>query len=298
MIPLIPLAELPSHKDQLLSRVTIHISEQESEVRKLLPFISWHLPEERPFSINHFIVGKGKNEILKEGIPDAEGQLVVTILPKNGVFREIVEGIVHPTHVPLHTKSEAAHISGSRPHRPGGRFFSDGLHLRMVLIDGSVKAFDEIDGVDIFPSSVLVRNPLAFLPPVIEVEHGGHGVDPQTVDMIFFEPEESAADEKGFDFVSPVIEDITLPVGMISLLGIGMFIETGAIKVDQTVFIIREVRRHPIEAHSAPVLVKVIDEVHEVLGAPVSAGGGGGADYLIPPGCVERMLHHGEEVTV
>ena len=44
VIPFIPLANLPTHEKQLFSRVRPHVSIKQTEIRKLLPEVSWHLP--------------------------------------------------------------------------------------------------------------------------------------------------------------------------------------------------------------------------------------------------------------
>jgi len=57
-------------------------------------------------------------------------------------------------------------------------------------------------------------------------------------------------------------------------------------------------RGGPIEEHADAGLVQAIDELHEIVGRAVAAGGREVADGLIAPGAVERMLHHGHEFDV
>ncbi len=40
------------------------------------------------------------------------------------------------------------------------------------------------------PPAEAVRNPFAFLARVIQIQHRGHGVHAQAVDMVFLEPEQ------------------------------------------------------------------------------------------------------------
>jgi hypothetical protein len=47
----------------------------------------------------------------------------------------------------------------------------------------------EVSGFNIFPSTVLVFLPFAFLATVIEVEHRADGINPNPVDMVFVKPE-------------------------------------------------------------------------------------------------------------
>src|SRR3990167_6672508 len=86
MAPLFPLREFTSHEQELLSGVSIHVSEHEPEVGVSLPFAARHLPYKRTFTMNDFIVGQRKKEILCKCIPYTECKLTVMRFPVNRVF--------------------------------------------------------------------------------------------------------------------------------------------------------------------------------------------------------------------
>src|SRR5699024_5166695 len=65
-----------------------------------------HLAGQRALQVYHLIVGKRQNEIFAVGIHLAEGQLVMVKRSIDRVLAEVVEGIVHPAHVPLHGKAQ------------------------------------------------------------------------------------------------------------------------------------------------------------------------------------------------
>src|SRR5574337_333243 len=54
----------------------------------------------------------------------------------------------------------------------------------------------ESDIVEVLPAAVLVGNPLALAPRVIEVNHRRHGIDAQAVNVVLLKPEQCIADEK------------------------------------------------------------------------------------------------------
>src|SRR5215469_8281928 len=85
MIPLRPLTELAAHKQEFFPRMAKHKPVKEAQIRKLLPFITRHLVEHRPFPVDHFIMGKGEDEILAERIHQAERYLVMVIAAKNRI---------------------------------------------------------------------------------------------------------------------------------------------------------------------------------------------------------------------
>ena len=58
----------------------------------------------------HFIVRQWQDEVLTVGIELAEGQLVLVEFPIQRIGLCIVQGVVHPAHVPFHGEAETAAI--------------------------------------------------------------------------------------------------------------------------------------------------------------------------------------------
>ena len=54
------------------------------------------------------IMRKRADEIFIEGIQETEGQLLVMIFTEERVFGKIGQGVMHPAHIPFHSKSQAA----------------------------------------------------------------------------------------------------------------------------------------------------------------------------------------------
>src|SRR5690242_8634085 len=77
MIPLCTLSELTAHEDQLTSRVSKHVTEEETQVREFFPFIARHSSQQRSFSMHHFIVRKRQHKVLRESIHDAERNFIL-----------------------------------------------------------------------------------------------------------------------------------------------------------------------------------------------------------------------------
>ena len=128
-------------------------------------------------------------------------------------------------------KPEAAVLGGPRHHRPGGRLLGDGLHVGEVGVDGLVELLQEAEGLEVLVAAVLVRDPLARLAGVVEVEHRGHGVDPEPVDVVAVEPEVGARQQEAPHLVAAVVEDRAVPVGVVALARVGVLVEVGAVEV-------------------------------------------------------------------
>ena len=57
------------------------------------------------------------------------------------------------------------------------------------LMHDAVQIFDEFDRFEVLAPAVLVGDPLPLLPGVVEIQHRCDGIDPQSVDVVFLQPE-------------------------------------------------------------------------------------------------------------
>src|SRR5215469_7593430 len=100
---------------------------------------------------------------------------------------------------------------------------------------------------------------------MIKVEHGGNGVDPQTVDMIRVEPEVRVREQEREHFAPSIVKDKCAPLIVLALPRVGVLVNVGAIKEAQAMPFLREVGRHPVEEYADTMLMTVIDKVHEIV---------------------------------
>src|SRR6185295_8581956 len=137
-----------------------------------------------------------------------------------------------------------------RDHGPVGGLFGDGLAVRVILVDHMIQTAHKVDGLKILPAAVLVGNPLAGFAGIVEIEHGSHRVDAQSIDVKFVEPKKRVADQKTLHFMPPIIENVAFPIRMVTLAWVGMFIEMGAVEIAEPMLVAGEMRRHPIENYA------------------------------------------------
>ena len=102
---------------------------------------------------------------------------------------------------------------------PGGGLLGDHEHVRVGLKDVGIELLEEIHRLQILVPAEEVGASLPVLPAIVQIEHGGHRVHPQAVDVELLQPEQGRGVEKGADFAACVIEDTGAPVGMLSLAG-------------------------------------------------------------------------------
>ncbi len=114
--------------------------------------------------------------------------------------------------------------------------------------------------------------------------------------MELVRPENRIGNQEIADAWAAVIIDQRSPVGMSSLPGILMLIDTASVKTGQPVDIPGEMGRNPVQDHANPLSVHIIHKIHKIIRRAVPAGGCIISRHLIAPGGIQRMLHHREKL--
>jgi hypothetical protein len=139
-------------------------------------------------------------------------------------------------------------------------------------------------------STILVGDPFPRLTHVIEIEHRGHRIHAQTIDMILAQPEQRIGDQEVAYLTTPVIKDQGTPFFMFTFTSIGIFIEMSAIKVTQRMSIFRKVSWNPIQKDTNPLLMHIINEILEIFRWTKATGWSIVARDLISPRAIKRIL--------
>ena len=121
--------------------------------------------------MHHFIVGKRQYKIFAKGIDQAEGHIIMVIFPMHRLSLHVGERVVHPAHVPF--KSETQATTRHRMADPAKicRLFGYHQNARIIEVNPAVNLPQQLNGIQIFATTILIWNPLALFPAVIEVEH-------------------------------------------------------------------------------------------------------------------------------
>ncbi len=295
-IPLVPWGQFGSHKQKLFAGMGIHVPQEDPQIGKTPPFIAGHFSQERPFAVDHLIVGERQDKILAVGIHHGKGEPVVVILTMNGLLPEVQKGVVHPSHVPFEAETKAPKVGRGADPGPGRGLFSHGKAVRKKAVDRFVQLPEKIDRLHILVSAVAVGDPLSPHLAVVQIEHGRHGIDPEPVNMVLVQPEQGIGDEKIANLVSAEIEDEGPPIRMFPLAGILVFVEGRAVKQPQAPVIFWKMGGDPIDNDADTVLVTRVDEKLKIVGGAESACRGIVPRDLITPRGIERMLGHGQKL--
>ena len=161
-----------------------------------------------------------------------------------------------------------------------------------------VELADELDGLQVLAPAILVGNPLARAPRIIEVEHRGHRIDPQAVDVKAVAPEQRVGQQEVDDLVPAIVENQGAPILVRPFARVFMLVEGGAVEAGKRPVVAREMGGHPIDNDADARLMERIDEILEIVGRAIAAGRRIKARHLVAPRRVIRVLGDRHELHV
>ena len=244
--PLPQLRKILSHKEQLFAGVHHKICIRQTQVCKLGILIARHLINHRTLQMNNFIMREHQYILLTLIITHRKGHFIMIILAEIRIKLHIIKEIMHPAHIPLHGKVQTTIFCFSSHHRPCGRLL---CHHNCSLVasgDQRIDMTEELYCLQILILAVFVRQPLSILFSIIKIKHGCNRIHTQTIHVIILHPHECTSDQEILYFVFTVIKNFGSPVRMLSHSRVRIFIQTGSIKVCQSVCISGEMRRYPV----------------------------------------------------
>ncbi len=127
-------------------------------------------------------------------------------------------------------------------------------------MDHLIEATQQADGRQVLPTAELVGDPFTIAAPVIQVQHRGHCIHAQTVEVVLLQPEQRVRKEETAHLVTAIVKDFGAPIRMPGLTRVGVLVARGAIESSQTVRVVRKMARHPIHHNADPGLVKNVDK--------------------------------------
>ena len=214
------------------------------------------------------------------------------------VHGDELQGVVHPAHVPFEAEAEPAQVDRARDARPGGGLLGHRYRSRVLAVGDGVEVLQEPDRVQVLVAAVLVGLPLPFLAGVVQVEHGGDGVDAQAVDVELLQPVQGVGDQEVAHLVAAEVEHQRTPVGVLAAARVLVLVQGRAVEPGQRERVLGEMRRHPVHQHPDAPLVQLVDQVAQVVGATEAGGGGVVGRDLVAPGRGVGMLGHRHELHV
>ncbi|MDR6171997.1 hypothetical protein QE359_003026 [Curtobacterium sp. SORGH_AS776] len=246
--------------------------------------------------MHDLVVADRQGELLAERVHEREGDLVVVVAPVRRVALDVLQGVVHPAHVPLLAEPEPARAGRLRDARPRGALLGDHHDARVALVRGRVRLLQERDRLEVLASAVDVRQPLGAR--VVEVQHRGDGVHAKPVDVELLEPVERVRDEEVADLRLSEVEHVRAPVELLATAGVRVLEQRVAVELRQGPLVLREVPGDPVHDHADAGGVQPVDEVPEVVGGAEPGSRGVVARDLVAPRSAEGVLGERQELHV
>ena len=133
--------------------------------------------------------------------------------------------------------------------------------------------------------------------PVIQIDHAGHAVKAEAVEMVFLQPEAHVGEQKVHHAVLAVVKHLAAPRRVIARAAVLEELIVAPVKaVDALGGILDCVGVHQIEQDAQPHRVRLVNQRLEVVRRAVPRGGREEIADLIAERRIIRMLHHGHEL--
>jgi hypothetical protein len=156
---------------------------------------------------------------------------------------------------------------------PGGGFLGHHHYVGMALAHGLVELAQEAHRFQVLATALGVGQPFALGTAVIAVEHRGHGIDAQAVDVETLDPLQRAGDQERGDFGAAVVVDQGVPVRVQAQARVVVLVQRSAVEALHAMGIAGEMRANPVQDHTEARGVAAVDEAREASGEPCRAVG-------------------------
>ena len=102
----------------------------------------------------------------------------MVILAIHRVLLQVMQGVVHPSHVPFQVEAETVNFRRSGHPGPGRGLFRHHQYTGKPALAYPVQILEETDRLQILMAAMFVRQPFTLIAGVVQVQHGGDGIHP------------------------------------------------------------------------------------------------------------------------
>ncbi len=212
---------------------------------------------------------------------------MVVCRPVFGSRTEIIQRVVHPSHIPFIVEAQPAlrNRSGNAGIRSRvfGREYSGG----MPFFKAAVHLADEVDG-SIIDASCRVALP---------VNDPADGIHADPVNVVFCQPVIGGRLEEASDFPAGMHEITASPFADAHIL-VRIFIESGAVIIRQSIAVHSKMNRYKIQYDPDIMLMASVDEFHQLSGRTIARGRTVEAGILIAPGFITGVFAEGHDLYI
>ena len=158
--------------------------------------------------------------------------------------------------------------------------------------------FEKFNRLEVLVVPVFICDPLSVLSAVVQIQHGGDGIHPQTVYMELLHPVKRIRKQEILHLRTAVVKDLGAPVRMLSLSRVRMLVYGIAVKICESLGIFRKMSGNPVQNDTDLVAMKIIHQILEICRRPVAGSRRIISCHLVSPGLIERMLGYAHKLDV
>ena len=236
LVPLAHLPELAAHEVELLARMHVHVQVEDAGLGELVPVVAVHLVEDRGLAVHVLVVRQRQQVALVWEVHHRERELVVVVLALVRRLLKEVERIVHPPHVPLVVKAQAALLRALGGTGVVGGILGSQDAAGMHELEPAVHACDK-GHVLVVDTACRVAHP---------VDDAADGIHAQAVEVELLHPEVGGGLHEAAALATRVHEVAAAPLRD-THVGVGVLKERGAVEVAQAPVVECEVHGNEVE---------------------------------------------------
>ena len=205
---------------------------------------------------------------------------------------------VRQAHGQAVVKADAAVLDGQAHARHGAHVLRDGDGALLVAVNQVAGQHEVGHRVHIGVHGEVLRVAgEGGAQTVIVIEHAGHAVKAEAVEMILVHPELDVGEQEVQNARAAVVKALAAPGRMIALAARMEELVHRAVKaVDALGGVLNRMGMHQIQQHGQAKAVRLVDERLELVRRAVPGGRGEEVAHLIAEARVIRMLHDGHQL--
>ena len=274
-IPFTELADFISHKIQFFAWMCIHVHIQRTRLWEFVFIVAAHFLHDRCFAVNNFIVRQREQETGIIVVHHGECQFVIVF---RTVFRcgtEVIQRIVHPSHIPFIIKTKAALIDriGYFGERSG--IFGSKNHRRMHAFQFLIHILQEFYSIEVDASCRIA----------LPVDGAADCIHTDTIHMEFADPVVCTGLQEASGLAAGMHEVAASPFTDTNRR-VRIFIKCGSIVIRKAISIYGKMNRNKIHQYADVMFVTGIDEGLQLISCSVSGSRTEKTGCLIAPGFI------------
>ena len=211
---------------------------------------------------------------------------------------DILDPEIGNTHGQTVVKSHAAVRYRASETRHAGHLFGDGDGIGFDLMNDLVSQREVHERIAVFVTVEVRRIAVEVLAQTVTaVDHGGHTVETEAVEVVFVEPELTVRQQEMEHFVLAVVKAERVPGRVFAATAVMEILIACSVEVTESLeFVLDRMAVHEVHDDLHTASVRVVDERFEFVRCTETAGSSEEIRYVVSERAVVRVLLDGHDL--